>query len=173
MRNEQHALLLSPARHAKVWAPPHARVSTLRYSQAPILLILELTFYAGCVEESDCSHCTELADAFVRLRNTLSFYRWWLWELGEALRAAPAPYMPNSTYGRWWHERRATGLRSVAAPPSRRCSLCGDVGMVRYPVPPSRWKRPEDEAARLCTSCYVAFYGPDDHWPAPEDEWSR
>jgi hypothetical protein len=125
------------------------------------------------VEGSGCPQCTELADQVVRLRNTLGFYRWWLWELGQALRSAPAPYMPGSTYGRWWHDRRAAGLRGLAAPPPRPCSLCGAVRMVLYLIPPSRWKCPEDEDARLCSSCYVAFYGPDAHWPLPEDEWSR
>jgi hypothetical protein len=91
---------------------------------------------------------------------------------GAPVRAG-AVHAQLDLYGRWWHDRRAVGLRGVAAPPSRRCSLCGDVGMVRYLVPPSRWKRPEDEDARLCSSCYVAFYGPDDHWPLPEDEWPR
>ena len=117
-----------------------------------------------------CRRCIELGDEVARLRNTLGFYRWWLWEVGQALRSAPAPRMPGSTYGRWWYERRAAGLRGVVCPPLRRCSLCGQEGWVLYLVPPSRWKSPADAAARLCTSCYLAFYGGDAHWPLPEDE---
>jgi hypothetical protein len=114
-----------------------------------------------------------LADEVVRLRNTLGFYRWWLWQVGQALRSAPAPYVPGSTYARWWHHRRAEALRGVEVPPPRPCTLCGGAHVVLYLVPPSRRKRPEDRAARLCQSCYLAFYGGDAHWPLPEEEWVR
>src|ERR671938_99269 len=103
-------------------------------------------------------------------RYTLGFYRWWLWEVGQALQSAPAPYMPGSTYGRWWHDSRAVALRGVVVPPPPRpCSLYGTDHAVLYLVPPSRWKAPSDGDARLCSSCYRASYGQDAHWPLPED----
>ena len=120
-----------------------------------------------------CPCCAALADEVVRLRNTLGFYRWWLWEVGQTLRSAPAPYAPWSEYGQWWRDSRAVALRGLPSPPARPCSLCGGVHAVLYLVPPSRWKRPQDSDARLCGSCYRAFYGADAHWPLPEDEWSR
>ena len=46
---------------------------------------VERLFYAHSMHSPTCPRCAALADEVVRLRSTLSFYRWWLWEVGQAL----------------------------------------------------------------------------------------
>ena len=113
-----------------------------------------------------------MADAIVRLRNSLAFYRAWLSDVAGALQNAPEPYAPRSAYALWYRTTRCEALRGVAAPPVRPCSFCAGAHRVLYLVPPSSWKRPEDRRLRLCPACYVHIYGSSAHWLLPKDEWA-
>ena len=107
----------------------------------------------------------------MRLRNSLAFYRWWVWEVACALKSAPEPYAQRSAYALWYRTTRSDGRRGVAAPPMRPCAFCAGAHGVLYLVPPNDWRRPEDGRLRLCPSCYLHQYGSSAHWPLPRDEW--
>jgi hypothetical protein len=122
-------------------------------------------------DEGENSHGQQLADDIVRLRNSLALYRWWVWEVACALEGAPEPYAQRSAYALGYRIRRAAALRGVAAPPARPCSYCAGAHRLLYLVPPSRWRRPEDERLRVCPACYVHQYGSSAHWLLRRDEW--
>ena len=121
-------------------------------------------------DSESSSHGRQLADDVVRLRNSLAFYRWWLWDVAGALQTAPEPYAARSAYARWYRTWRSDALRGVIAPRLRPCSFCAGAHRVLYLVPPSRWKRPEDRGLCLCTVCYLHQYGSSPHWLLPRDE---
>jgi hypothetical protein len=72
----------------------------------------------GVPEDGENSRGQQLADDIVRLRNSLAFYRWWVWEAACALESAPEPYAHRSAYALWYRTRRSDALRGSR---HRRC----------------------------------------------------